>query len=221
MTRLTVALAFLILARVLPADDLSAILARMDQAASVFHSMTADLKMVTYTAILDDKTTESGKLEMEKDKNGTEAVISFTGPDARTIAFLNKQIQLYTPKLNLIQIYKLAKSGKLLDQFLLLGFGASGKELAKSYNIQLGGIEQVNGQNASKLVLTPKEPGVKEQISQAELWIPGNSGYPVQQKFYNPSGNYRLATYTNFQLNPQLGPLKLNAPPNTKIEYPQ
>lgn len=221
MNRLPVIVAFLTLARTLPADDLNAVLARMDQASAVFHSMTADLKMVTYTAILDDKTAENGNLKMEKGKNSTEAVIEFTGSDARTIGFFNKQIQLYTPKLNLVQIYKLAKSGKVLDQFLLLGFGASGKDLAKSYNIQLGGTEQVNGRSASKLVLTPKEAGVKEQISQAEIWIPSDSGYPVQQKFYNPSGNYRLVTYTNFQLNPELGPLKLNAPPNAKTEYPQ
>jgi outer membrane lipoprotein-sorting protein len=221
MIRLTAIVAFLTLAHLLPADDLSDILQRMDQASTVFHSMTADLKMVTYTAILDDKTTENGSLEMVKEKNGTEAVVNFTGSSARTIGFFNKQIQLYTPKLSLIQIYKLAKGGKFLEQFLLLGFGASGKDLAKSYNIQLGGTEQVNGQSASKLVLTPKEAGVKEQISQAEIWIPANSGYPVQQKFYNSSGNYHLVTYTNFQLNPQLGPLKLNAPPGTKVEYPQ
>lgn len=221
MTRLTAIVAFFILARVASADDLNSILARMDQASAVFHSMTADLKMVTYTAILDDKTVESGSLEMEKEKNGTAAVVAFTGSNARTIGFFNKQIQLYTPKLNLIQIYKLAKSGRFLEQFLLLGFGASGKDLAKSYNIQLGGTEQINGQAASKVVLMPKEPGVKEQLSQAELWIPANSGYPVQQKFYNSSGNYHLVTYTNFQLNPQLGPLKLNAPPGTKTEYPQ
>ncbi|MGA8597866.1 MAG: hypothetical protein WB676_24380 [Bryobacteraceae bacterium] len=221
MTRLTAIVAFLTLARLLPADDLSQILARMDQASVVFHSMTADLTMVTYTAILDDKTSENGNIEMEKGKNVTEAVVAFTGSNARTIGFFNKQIQLYTPKLNLIQIYKLAKSGKFLEQFLLLGFGASGKDLAKGYNIQLGGTEQVNGQAASKLVLTPKDLGVKEQLSQAEIWMPANSGYPIQQKFYNSSGNYHLVTYTNFQLNPQLGPLKLNAPPGTKVEYPQ
>jgi outer membrane lipoprotein-sorting protein len=221
MTRPIAIIAFLTLARVAPADDLSAILQRMDQASAAFHSMTADLKMVTYTAILDDKTVESGSLEMVKGKNATEAVVAFTGSNARTIGFFNKQIQLYQPKLNLVQIYNLKKSGKFLEQFLLLGFGASGKDLAKSYNIQFGGAEQVDGQSASKVVLTPKERGVQEQISQAELWIPESSGYPVQQKFYNSSGNYHLVTYTNFQLNPQLSQLKLNAPPGTKTEYPQ
>jgi outer membrane lipoprotein-sorting protein len=103
----------------------------------------------------------------------------------------------------------------------LLGFGTSGRDLQRGYEIALDGTEQISGQSASKLVLSPKQAAVKEQLSKVEIWIPANSGYPVQQKFYNPSGNYRLVTYTNFQLNPPLGTLKLNAPPNTKVEYPQ
>lgn len=222
MKRLTTVVLFLTVACLASGEELKSILSRMDQSSETFHSMTADLTMATYTAILDDTTTEHGDLKMEKEKNSTQAIIHFTGAkEERTIGFFNKQIQLYTPKLNLIQVYKLGKSAKFLDQYLLLGFGTSGKDLAEGYDIQLAGSEPVGGQATSKLVLTPKQATVKEQISKVEMWIPANSGYPVQQKFYNPSGNYRLVTYTNFQLNPQLGPLKLNAPPNTKVEYPQ
>jgi outer membrane lipoprotein-sorting protein len=222
MKRLSVVALFLTIAFGVSGEDLSAVLARMDQSAATFHSMTANLTMATYTAILDDTTTEQGDLKMVKEKNGTEAIINFTGAkEARSIGFFNKQIQLYTPKLNLIQVYKLGKNAKFLDQYLLLGFGTSGSDLQKGYDIQLAGTEPIQGQSTSKLVLSPKQAAVKEQLSKVEIWIPATSGYPVQQKFYNPSGNYRLVTYTNFQLNPQLGSLKLNAPPNTKVEYPQ
>lgn len=222
MKRLIVVVIFLTFAYALFGDDRNAVLTRMDQGASTFHSMTANLTMVTYTAILDDKTTESGELKMVKNKDNTQAIIHFTGAnEERTIGFFNKQIQLYTPKLNLVQVYKLGRNAKFLDQYLLLGFGTSGEDLQKGYDIQFGGAEQVNGQQMSKLVLTPKEAAIKEQLSKAEIWIPEVSGYPAQQKFYFPSGNYRLVTYTNFQLNPQLGQLKLNTPPKTKVEYPQ
>jgi outer membrane lipoprotein-sorting protein len=222
MKRSTLAVVFLTLTCVLSGEDLTSVLKRMDQSATSFHSMSADLTMVTYTAILDDTTTEHGDLKMQKVKSSTEAVIHFTGSqDERTIGFFNKQIQLYTPKLNLVQVYKLGKNAKFLDQYLLLGFGTSGKELQQAYNIELAGSEQISGQTAAKLSLVPKQAAVKEQLSKVEIWIPAASGYPIQQKFYNPSGNYRLVTYSNFQLNPELGTLKLNTPPNTKVETPQ
>jgi len=194
----------------------------MDQGAAAFHGMAADVVMVTHTAILDDNTTENGTIKMEKSKSGTEALIDFTSEtNRRTIAFLDKTIQLYFPKLNLVQIYKLGRKANLLDQYLLLGFGTSGKDLTKGYDVKMEGTEQISGQDASKLVLVPKAAGVKEQLSKVEVWLPANSGYPVQQKFYYTSGNFRLATYTNFQLNPSMGAIKLNAPPNAKVEYPQ
>jgi outer membrane lipoprotein-sorting protein len=206
-----------------PAETVQSALARMDASAPEFHGMAANLNMVTYTAILSDSTTESGTVKMERNKNETRALISFTGNSPRTIAFLNKTVQIYYPNLNLVQVYKLGKSSKLLDQYLLLGFGTSGKDLAKGYDIKMAGTENINGRETTKLELTPKEKSVREQLSKVEMWLPLDSGYPVQQKFYNASGNYRLSTYTKFELNPPLGEgaLKLNAPPDAKIEYPQ
>jgi outer membrane lipoprotein-sorting protein len=222
MNRILLVFTLLIFAQRLPADALDSVLARMDESAAQFHGMSANLTMVIHTAILDDNTTETGTIKMQKSKNGTEALIDFTGEkDQRTIGFFDKTIQIYFPKLNLVQVYKLGKKSSLLDQYLLLGFGTSGKDLTKGYNVQLTGTEQVQGQSTSKLLLVPKDAGVKEQISKVEIWFPANSGYPVQQKFYNPSGNSRLVTYSNFQLNPALGSLKLNPPPNAKVEYPQ
>jgi outer membrane lipoprotein-sorting protein len=222
MNRLILAVALFALSPVCRGDSLSAALARMNQGAEAFHGMAANITMVTHTAILDDNTSENGTIKMEKTKSGTQALIDFTSEtNRRTIAFLDKTIQLYFPKLNLVQVYKLGRKANLLDQYLLLGFGTSGKDLTKGYDVQMEGTEQISGQNASKLVLVPKAAGVKEQLSKVEIWLPATSGYPIQQKFYNPSGNFRLATYTNFQLNPSMGPIKLNAPSNAKVEYPQ
>jgi outer membrane lipoprotein-sorting protein len=225
MNRLFVAtvLSLSALAWLAPAETLQSALARMDASAPQFHSMSADLDMVTYTAILSDSTTESGNVKMERSKNETRALISFTGNSPRTIAFLEKTVQIYYPNLKLVQVYKLGKSAKVLDQYLLLGFGTSGKDLVKGYNIKMAGTEKINGHDATKLELTPKEKSIREQLSKVDMWLPLDSGYPVQQKFYNPSGNYRLATYTNFELNPPLGAgsLKLNTPPDVKVEHPQ
>jgi outer membrane lipoprotein-sorting protein len=191
----------------------------MDAAAPAFHALSANVQMLTYTAILSDKTVEDGTLQMQRLRaNDVRAVIDFSGQsDAREIAFLGKIVRIYYPKLKEYQDYEVGKNTNLLNQFLLLGFGSSGKELAHSYTITWEGQEKVSGQDTSKLLLVPRDSAVRERLSKAEVWIPDDQAYPVQQQFYEPSGNYRRATYSSIKLNPAIsGTLDLKLPPGTK-----
>jgi outer membrane lipoprotein-sorting protein len=199
----------------LHAESVDAILARMDAAAPNFHAMAADVQMVTYTAILSDKTIEKGTLRMQRLK-GTEvrAIIDFSAEtDARVIAFLGKIVRVYYPKLKTYQDYEVGKNAQVLNQYLLLGFGSSGKDLARSYEITAEGSEAVGGKSTTKLLLLPKDPKVKNRLTKVEVWIPSDAAYPVQQQFYETSGNYRTVTYSNIQLNPPMtGTLELKLP---------
>jgi outer membrane lipoprotein-sorting protein len=201
------------------AETVETILARMDQAAPSFHAMSADVEMITYTAILSDKTTEKGTLKMQRLRgNEVRAIIDFSAQtDARIIAFLGKILRVYYPKLNSYQDFEVGKNTQVLNQYLLLGFGSSGKDLARSYDISLEGSEDIAGQTSSKLLLVPKDAKVKERLTKVEVWIPKDAAYPVQQQFYEPSGNYRKVTYSNIQLNPAMpGTLELKLPSGAK-----
>jgi outer membrane lipoprotein-sorting protein len=190
---------------------LDAILARMDKASPNFHAMTADVEMVEYQKILDDRTTDKGSLKMQRKGKDVRAVLTF--PD-RVIGFLGKIVRIYWPNLRTFQDYDIGKNTDVLNQFLLLGFGSSGKELAQSYDIQLQESEKVAGQDTSKLLLTPKDPKVKERLTQIAVWIPVEGANPVQQQFYEPSGNWRKVTYSNIVINPPMpGTLEMKFPP--------
>jgi outer membrane lipoprotein-sorting protein len=206
-------------ALILPAESVDTILSRMDQAAPLFHGVSADIEMLTYTAILGDKTDETGTLKMQRKGGVVRAIIDFSGQsDAREIAFLGNIIRMYYPKLKMYQDWDVGKNGDVLNQFLLLGFGSSGKELGQSYDISAEGTEKVAGTDTTKLLLLPKSAGVKEHLSKIEMWIPGNASYPIQQQFYEPTnGNYRRVTYSNVKLNPPLkGNLELKLPSGVK-----
>lgn len=207
-----------ILAPGIQAQGVDQILARMNQASPEFHAISADVQMTTYTAILSDTTTESGTLQMQRLKPGeVRAILNFTGPDAREIAFFGKTVRIYYPKLNEYQDYDLGKNSNVLNQYLLLGFGSSGKDLAQSYEVTLEGPEKVAGQDTSKLLLVPKDKKVLEHLQKVEMWMPADAAYPVQQQFYEPSGNWRRTTYTNTRLNPPItGLLELHLPPGAK-----
>jgi outer membrane lipoprotein-sorting protein len=215
MKNLLPALCLFALSSGLHAESVNAILARMDQAAPNFHAISADLQMVTYTAILSDKTVEKGTLRMQRLKgNEVRAIIDFSAEtDARVIAFLGKIVRIYYPKLKTYQDFEVGKNAQVLNQYLLLGFGSSGKDLARSYGVTAEGSEDVGGRTTTKLLLMPKDPKVKERLTKVEVWIPSDAAYPVQQQFYEPNGNYRKVTYSNVQLNPPItGTLELMLP---------
>jgi outer membrane lipoprotein-sorting protein len=216
MKNIRAGLCLAVFAAVLHADpSVDAILARMDQAAPNFHGMSANVDMVEYQKILDDSTTDKGTLQMQRKGKEVRAIVTF--PD-RVIGFFGSIVRVYLPNANTVQNYDIGKNTDVLNQFLLLGFGSSGKELAQNYNIAYGGSEKVAGTDASKLTLIPKNPKVKERLSKVDVWIPDNAANPVQQQFYEqPSGNWRRVTYSNTIVNPPTtGTLEMKLPPGVK-----
>ncbi len=205
----------------LRAEEISVILKRMNEAAPAFHGLSADVQMVTFTAIIDSKITEDGNLIIQKAKNGqVRAVVDFSGvkDSAREIGLSGKTVRMYFPNAKYYQDYDFGKNGDLINQFLLLGFGASGDELSKSYTISAEGTEKITGLTATKLLLIPKDAKVKEKLSRVELWIPEGQSNPVQQQFFEePSGNYRKMTYSKLQVNPAIrGTLEIRLPAGTE-----
>lgn len=192
------------------AEDVPAILARMDASAPQLRTMSADIEMETLTAVINDKITEHGSLKMKKGKdNSVRAIIDFSGQadpaQSRVIRFSGKTVRIYFPVAKYYQDYDLGKNTDVLNQFLLLGFGTSGDELAKSYTITPEGSEKVSGQETTKLLLIPKDAKVKEHLSKIDIWIPVGGSNPVQQQFYEgTSGNYRKVTYTHIEINPAI-----------------
>jgi outer membrane lipoprotein-sorting protein len=225
MKLLSVAFAIAVCAPRIQANSLPELLSRLDAAAPSFKGVSADLKKVSHIAVIDDTSSESGQLKLQRShRSEIRAIIEFTGEkDKRTIAFADRTVKVYTPNLALVQKYDLGGNAKFLNQFLLLGFGSSGKDLQKGYDIRLLGTETVDGRATTHLELTPKDKGVQEKLKKAELWFPVEAAYPVQQKFYEPNGNFTLITYSNVQTNPVFDApvLELKVPPNTREETPK
>jgi outer membrane lipoprotein-sorting protein len=218
MKRLLLSVCLFAAAGLLAAEGVSSILARMDRAAPEFHALTADVTMKTYTAILSDTTTEHGKLTMQRTGNEVSAILDFSSqPDAKVIAVAGQIVRIYYPNLKLVQEYNFGKKTDVLNQYLLLGFGSSGTELAQNYSITAGGTAGVAGKQTTELTLIPKDPKVAQRLKEVDMWIPADAAYPVQQKFVQPTGDYRETTYTNVKLNPPIeGELTLKLPRGTK-----
>jgi outer membrane lipoprotein-sorting protein len=205
-------------------DDLQQVLARMDKAANDFKSMTAHVTYVTHTDVLNDNSTETGSVTMRKVQPGeVQGLVEFTEPDHKTITFEKRRIQEYLPKIKTLQVFDLTKHGEQLDKFLMIGFGTSGMELAKDYNVSVLGTENGKGPTAIRLQLLPKAAEARQYVVKLELLIPEQGDpYPLQEKIFQPSGDFRLTTYSDLKINPVLQPdaLQLKLPPDVKIDHP-
>jgi len=223
MKRLLAVFALVAFARLAHGETLPEVMARIDAAAHGFTGMNAQMKKVSHTAVLDDDTTETGRLQMQRRGKDVRALLDFTAEkDKRIVFFADKTAQIYYPNLQLVQIYDLGAQAKVLDQFILLGFGTSAKELETGYKIEFSGSETIDGKNASRLVLEPKDAATRERLVKAEIWIPEDSGLPVQQKFYQKNGNFTLVKYSSLQPSPSSEKLlQFVPPPGTKTEHPR
>jgi outer membrane lipoprotein-sorting protein len=204
-------------------DSLDSVLERMDRTAGSFKTFSADLRSVAHTAVIDEDDVSTGTILVKRANRGMDMLMDLTTPDRKSIAIHGQKAEIYYPKIKTIEEYDISRYRALADQFLLIGFGTSGKELAQAYNMKVLATDTVAGVQATKLELVPKSPEVLKNVKKLELWIPESADYPVQQKFYLAAGDYRLATYTNVRKNPPLtdSDLKIKAPRDAKRVFPQ
>jgi outer membrane lipoprotein-sorting protein len=204
---------------VLRADSLEAILQRMDEGAKKLKSVSAKVHEVTYTAVIQDSTSQDGELRLRRSKNGLVGLLHFSLPDDHSVGFSGQTVEMYYPKANQVDIYHVGKDAAQLDQFILLAFGAAGSDLAKNYDVKLAGSEAIDGTSTSRLELRPKSKEAQKLATLIELWIPveGKTS-AIKEKVTEPSKNYVENTYSGTIINPGLpdSAYELKLPPGVK-----
>ena len=205
------------------ADNLSAVFANIDQAAAKFKSLTADIRRVTHTEVINEDTVDSGTIRLKRTRpREMRMLIDLVEPDPKSVLVQGKKAEVYYPRIKTVQEWDLGKNRDLMDQFFLAGFGTTSHELQEAYTVRLAGLETIAGQKTTHLELIPKSKEVLQHLKRFELWIADENGLPVQQRFV-PAGQSVLVTYTNLKVNAGLpdSALKLQLPKGVKREFPQ
>jgi outer membrane lipoprotein-sorting protein len=205
------------------ADSLEDVLTRLDRAATSFRSLSADVRYLEHTAVINEDSVDTGTVRLKRAKRDMQMLWDFVAPNNKTVALHDHTVEIYNPKIQEVDEYDIGKHKELFEQFYLVGFGTSGKELTGAYEIKVVGADTVSGKATTRLELVPKSAEILKSMTKLELWIPAGDVYPIQQKFYFPSGDYKLVTYTDVKLNPSLSDsdLKLRLPKDTKRVFPQ
>jgi outer membrane lipoprotein-sorting protein len=217
------ALALLLLLATLPAhaQNLEAVLNSMDRAAADFKTAQTDFEWDQYQKVVDEHDIQKGTMYFRRQGNDVEmaADITFPPKEKKYVLFTGGMVSVYAPGPNTVTEYNAGKNKADFETFLVLGFGGRGHDLAKSFDLKYGGMEQVQGINAAKLELTPKSQKVSNMFQTITLWIDTSRGVSVQQLFNEKSGDYRLAKYSNIKVNQKINNDVFRLKTSGKVTY--
>jgi outer membrane lipoprotein-sorting protein len=203
--------------------DLERVLTKMDATAKSFHSTEASFVWDQYQKVIDETDTQKGKIYFRRQDNETQMAADISEPDKKYVVYAGGKVQVYQPKIDQVNEYNAGKNRSDLESFLVLGFGGSGHEMLKSYDVKLLGSETIGGTETEKLELIPKSDRLRNNVARILLWIDPARGVSVQQQFFEPDGNYRLAKYSDIEVNQKLpdGVFKLKTTSKTRIISPK
>ncbi len=203
--------------------DLERVLDDMDKAAASFKSAQSDFVWDQFSKVVSDHDFQKGVIYYRVVGKEVQMAADIREPAKKYVLFLDGKVDVYQPEIEQVTEYNAGKNKSDFESFLVLGFGGRGHDLQKSFDVTYAGDETVDGVKAAKLALVPKTQKVKNMFSQILLWIDPALGISVQQQFMEPSGDYRLAKYSNIKLNQKLGDevFKLKTTGKTKWVRPQ
>lgn len=198
-------LAAISLLRAEQAQDLDSVLKKMDAAAANFRTTQADFEWDRYEKVIDEvDDIQSGTIYFRRMSKEIEMKADIRKPELKYVLFSNGKIQVYQPKADQVTVYDAGKNRADIESYFVLGFGGSGQDLIKSFDVTYRGPETINNVATAKLQLVPKSAKVKNTFKEILLWIDLQRGISVQQQFFEPQGDYRLAKYSNIRINEKI-----------------
>jgi outer membrane lipoprotein-sorting protein len=166
---------------------------------------------------------QKGQIYFKRTKSGIDAAVKVVSPEPKQVLFKDGKLSLYQPKIEQVTEYKASSNRADVESFMSLGFGASGDDLTRNFEMKLDGWETVDGVRTARLTLVPKKQKVKSSLDRVLLWLDPQRNVSLKQQFFEPSGDYRLTHYTNIKLNGKISDdvFRLKTTANTKIVQPQ
>jgi len=174
--------------------------------------------------VVDEHDLQKGMVYFRRVGNEIQMAAEITNPESpKSVLFTDSKVEVYQPKIDQVTRYSTGKDRATVESFLVLGFGGSGKDMLKSFDVKYIGAENVAGIDTAKLELVPKSAKGRNMFDHIWLWVDVSKGVSVQQQLFEPSGDYRLAKYSDIQLNQKIpdSAFKLKTTGKTKIVSPQ
>jgi outer membrane lipoprotein-sorting protein len=185
-------------------DTLDGVLKKMDAAAASFRTTQADFVWEQYQKVVDETDTQEGTVYYRRAGKEIEMMAEVKKPDRKFVLYRDGELKVYQPKIEQVMVHPVGKNRSEIESYLVLGFGGSGQDLTKAFDVTYQGAETLNNIATAKLQLIPKSDKLRNTFARIILWIDLQRGISVQQQFFEPQGDYRLAKYSAIRVNEKI-----------------
>src|SRR5437899_7805796 len=142
------------------------VLGMMDKSAQDFHTLSADIEHIKYTAVVKDTSIETGHIYVRRDEKMR---IEIAKPDPRTILRTGDSLFVFNPKINRGEEFALGKNRSMVYQYVLLVFGTKSDNIRNSYLVSVVGEEELDHKKTVVLELTPKSDQIRKDRKSTRL----------------------------------------------------
>jgi outer membrane lipoprotein-sorting protein len=190
--------------------DLNKVLIQLDSSAAKFRSAKADFQWDQFERVVSSTDTQTGTIYFLG--SGTSARVALDietadgQPAKKTVVYSGGILQFFQPQIDQMTVVHAGENQGQWESYLTLGFGGSGSDLKKSWNITYQGMETIDGVQTAKLDLVSKDAGVRANFSHVTIWVDPARAVSLKQILYEPSGDMRTAYYRNIQYNAKISP---------------
>ncbi|MHB1857504.1 MAG: LolA family protein [Acidobacteriaceae bacterium] len=141
--------------------DLNHVLAEMDASAAKFRSAQANFQWDQFEMVVQSTDTQTGVIYYEGSGDHTRVALDIEKADGqpakKTIVYSGGVLQFYQPQIDQMTVFHTRDKQSQYESYLTLGFGGSGSDLKKSWDITYQGMETIDGVETAKLDLVSKD----------------------------------------------------------------
>lgn len=203
------------------ADDLQSVLRQLDAAAADFHTTSADFEFDSYeTDPIPIKDVQKGTVYYERKGSAFSMAAHIAEVNGKPVpkiySYVGGVFKLDEPLIDQVTTFK---SASKFESYVMLGFGASGKELADKWDITFVNTEMLDGWKTDKLELIAKDPTVRKNLPKVTIWIDPVRGVSLKQIFDEGEGQSRVCVYFNIKTKQPLPGDAFKLPTDAKTQY--
>jgi outer membrane lipoprotein-sorting protein len=182
------------------------VLRRLDEAAKNFHSTSADFEFdVVETAPIAEKDVQKGTIYYERKAGSFQMAAHIRELNGKisdkVYSYTSGVFKFYEKMTNQVTRFKKVSQ---YESYLMLGFGASGKDLEQKWDIKYLGPETLDGVKTEKLELVAKDPSARKYASKVTLWMDTARAVSLKQVVEQDPEHYRVCVYYNIKTNQTL-----------------
>jgi outer membrane lipoprotein-sorting protein len=202
-----------------PAQVMSPVLMKMEQAGRNLKSLQAGVDQLKVDRTLGVKESSTGTLFYKTAGPGNERVLlEYTSPIPETVSVVGDKVSIYQPKINQLYVTsrKAGASKNRSISFIGLGYSEAASQLRERYDITILGDQEVNGRNATQIQLDPKNKA--DGVQSLMIWVDHETWLPV--KYYvMEKGSKTTITLTAMKPNVPIADdtFEISTPKNVKV----